>query len=100
LHNQLAYIFLTILNRTYPGAKPGLALTHAEIALLDHLVKDGKRSRKALPLSRHLEKIAQLGGYLARTNDPPPRGNTVMWRGMRRLAAKQFGVNLASESYG
>jgi hypothetical protein len=91
--------FLTMLNRTCPDAKPGLALTHAEIELLDHLVKDSKRSRKALPLSRYLEKIAQLGGYLARTNDPAP-GNTVMWRGMRRLADMQFGFNLASERYG
>jgi hypothetical protein len=27
--------------------------------------------------SRYLEKIAQLGGYLARSNDSPP-GNIVM----------------------
>jgi hypothetical protein len=33
-----------------------------------NLVKDSKRSRKELPLSRYLEKIAQLGGYLARSN--------------------------------
>jgi hypothetical protein len=91
--------FLTMLNRTCPDAEPGLALTHAEIELLDHLVKDSKRSRKALPLSRYLEKIAQLGGYLARTSDAAP-GNTVMWRGMRRLADMQFGFNLASERYG
>lgn len=91
--------FLTMLNRTCPDAKPGIALTKAEIELLDHLVKDSKRSRKSLPLARYLEKIAQLGDYLARTNDPAP-GNTVMWRGMRRLADMQFGFNLASERYG
>jgi hypothetical protein len=31
-------------------------------------------------LSTCLTKIAGLGGYLARANDPPP-GTTVMWRG-------------------
>lgn len=88
-----------MLNSTCTDAEPGLALTHAEIELLDHLVKDSRRSRKVLALSRYLEKIAQLGGYLARTSDPAP-GNPVMWRGMRRLADMQFGFNLASERYG
>lgn len=32
-------------------------------------------------------------------NDPPP-GNTVMWRGMRRLTDMQSGFNLGSERYG
>jgi len=91
--------WLTMLNRSCPDAKPELALTHTEIDLLNRLVKDSKRSRQALPLSRYLEKIAQLGGYLARSNDSPP-GNTVMWRGMRRLADMQLGFNLASERYG
>ena len=88
-----------MLNRTCPDAEPEKALTLAEIDLLDCLVKDSKRSRAQLPLSRYLEKIAQLGGYLARANDSPP-GNTVMWRGMRRLADVQLGFKLASERYG
>lgn len=88
-----------MLNRTCPNAEPQKALTSSEIDLLNCLVKDSKRSREQLPLSRHLEKIAQLGGYLARTNDAAP-GNIVMWRGMRRLADMQLGFNLASERYG
>lgn len=91
--------WLTMLNRTSPDAEPKMALTPAEIDLLNCLVKDCKRSREQLPLSRYLEKIAQLGGYLARSNDSPP-GNIVMWRGMRRLADMQLGFNLASERYG
>jgi hypothetical protein len=51
------------------------------------------------PLSRYLEKITQLGGYLARANDSPP-GNIVIWLVMLRLADMQFGFNLASERYG
>jgi hypothetical protein len=88
-----------MLNRTRPDAEPEMALTHTEIDLLNRLVKDSKRSCRALPLSRYLEKIAQPGGYLARSSDSPP-GNTVMWRGMRRLADMQLGFNLASERYG
>ena len=88
-----------MLSRTCSDAEPEQALTLAEIDLLDCLVKDSKRSRAQLPLSRYLEKIAQLGGYLARANDSPP-GNIVMWRGMRRLADMQLGFNLASERYG
>lgn len=91
--------WLTMLNRSCPDAKLELALTHTEIDLPNRLVKDSKRSRQALPLSRYLEKIAQLGGYLARSNDSAP-GNTVMWRGMRRLADMQLGFNFASERYG
>jgi hypothetical protein len=91
--------WLTMLNRTCPDVEPETALTPSEIDLLNCLVKDSKRSREQLPLSRYLEKIAQLGGYLARANDSPP-GNTVMWRGMRRLADMLFGFNLASERYG
>ena len=88
-----------MLNRTCPDIAPETALTPSEIDLLNCLVKDSKRSREQLPLSRYLEKIAQLGGYLARASDSPP-GNTVMWRGMRRLADMQLGFNLASERYG
>jgi len=91
--------WLTMINRTCPDAEPAVALTNVEIELLNCLVKDSKRSRQAPPLSRYLEKIAQLAGYLARANDSPP-GNIVMWRGMRRLADMQLGFNLASERYG
>ena len=54
-------------------------LAKIERALLDQAVPD-----KAPPLQKtmsyYLNKIAKLGGYLARASDPPP-GNMVMWRG-------------------
>ncbi|MPZ33899.1 MAG: IS4 family transposase [Rhodospirillales bacterium] len=84
--------WMTMLNRSSPAASPALALTEAEIDLLDHLVKD--RDQKPLrrrTLSHYLTKIARLGGYLARANDPPP-GNTVMWRGMSRLTDIALGA--------
>src|ERR1700704_567262 len=74
---------MTMLNRSAPDAQPTLALTTTEIAVLDRRVSDKPHARRRT-LSHYLTKIARLGGYLARANDPPP-GNTVMWRGLSRL---------------
>lgn len=38
-------------------------------------------------------KVARLGGYLARSRDPPP-GNLVMGRGFARLADIALGAAL------
>lgn len=74
---------MTMLNRSAPGAPPTLALTATEIALLYCLVDDKPQARRK-NLSHYLTKIARLGDYLARADDPPP-GNTVMWRELSRL---------------
>jgi hypothetical protein len=63
--------WLTMLNRSTPDALPGLASTETEIAVLDRLVNDRPHARRKT-LSHYLIKIARLGGYLARANDPPP----------------------------
>jgi hypothetical protein len=82
-----------MLNRTAPAAPPDIALTETEIALLDQLVKDrGQCAPKLKTLSNYLTKLAKLGGYLARTNDPPP-GNMVMWRGLSRLTVELTPLN-------
>jgi hypothetical protein len=70
-------------------------LTDVEVALLDRLVPDKGDARPSpRTLSSCLTKIARLGGYLARTRDPPP-GNTVMWRGLSRLTDITLGARLA-----
>jgi hypothetical protein len=91
--------WLTMLNRCAARAPAQLALTQTEVELLDRIVKDTPRTTRAPPLLRSLIKLAQLGGYLARANDPPP-GNTVMWRGIRRLIDIQLGYELAQEHCG
>jgi hypothetical protein len=92
--------WMTMLNRSVPDAPPNLALTDVEIDLLDHLVKDkGQRSLRRKPLSHYLTKIACLGGYLARANDPPP-GNTVMWRGLSRLTDIGLGAIVGAKIVG
>ena len=92
--------WMTMLNRTVPSASPTIALTETEIELLDHLVKDkANTERRRKTLSHYLIKIARLGGYLARANDPPP-GNTVMWRGLSRLTDIEFGALIAMNFVG
>jgi len=60
-------------------------------------VPDPEQSSPSKTLSSYLIKLARLGGYLARTRDPPP-GNTVMWRGLSRLSDIALGAKLASPS--
>jgi hypothetical protein len=92
--------WMTMLNRSSPDASPALALTEAEIGLLDHLVKDkDQKLRRRKTLSHYLTKIARLGGYLARASDPPP-GNTVMWRGLSRLTDIALGATVGAKFAG
>jgi hypothetical protein len=90
--------WMTMLNRSVPDALPTLALTATEIAVLDRLVNDKPQARRKT-LAHYLTKIARLGGYLARANDPPP-GNTVMWRGLSRLTDIALGAIVGAENCG
>lgn len=91
---------MTTLKRSAPTAPPDFALTAVEIGLLDQLVKDKDHpSRRRKSLSHYLIKIARLGGYLARANDPPP-GNTVMWRGLSRLTDIELGTIIGTKIVG
>jgi hypothetical protein len=91
--------WMTILNRATPTAPPDVALTKTEIELLDHLVKDKRQDVSRRTVSHYLTKIARLGGYLARANDPPP-GNTVMWRGLSRLTDIELGARVGAKIVG
>ena len=91
--------WMTMLNRSAPNAPPAVALTEAEIVLLDRLLKNSDQKRPLRKtLSHYLIKIARLGGYLARASDPPP-GGTVIWRGLARLTDLEFGATI-NRSYG
>ena len=81
-----------------PDAPATLALTAAEIGVLDRLVDDKPTARQKT-LSYYLVKIARLGGYLARASDPPP-GNTVIWRGLSRLTDIALGAMVGAEFVG
>ena len=85
-----------MLNRSQEKHLPGLALTEDEIHILKQMIFSKWQRRKSLRLSDYLSQIAKLGGYLARTGDPPP-GNLVMWRGLSRLADIQFGFSMSNK---
>ena len=85
--------WMTMINRSAPNAEPRLALTTGEIAHpRPSRARQGTGAAKTL--SSYLTKVARLGGYLARTRDPPP-GNIVMWRGLSRLTDIALGAELA-----
>ena len=90
--------WMTMLNRSTPDTLPTLALTATEIAVLDRVVDANSKVRRKT-ISHYLVKIARLGGYLARANDPPP-GNTVMWRGLSRLTDIALGAFAGAEIVG
>ena len=83
----------TMINRAAPDAPPRLTLTAPEIDVLDRAVRDRRDAPPGKTLSSYLMKVARLGGYLARTHDPPP-GITVMWRGWSRLMDLTLGASL------
>jgi Transposase DNA-binding/Transposase DDE domain len=92
--------WMTMINRSTKTAPPSLVLTKNEVTILDQLVKDKVERRKSEKnLSSYLNKIARLGGYLARANDPPP-GNIVMWRGLSRLTDIELGFILGAKLVG
>ena len=89
----------TMIARAALDAPAEVALTPAEIDALDRAVPSGARAPSARTVVDALSKLARLGGYLARTCDPPP-GNTVMWRGWARLADIILGMKLAERRCG
>ena len=90
--------WLTMINRSAPTASPKIALTNREIIVLDQ-IRPEKDTKAPKDLSCYIIKIAKLGGYLARTNDPPP-GNMVMWRGWTRLNDIMLGTTITTETCG
>jgi len=86
--------WMMMLNRSNPNGPPTLMLTKIKLALLDQAVPDNAPPLQKT-LTNYLNKIARLGGYLARASDPPP-GNMVMWRGMTRLTDIRFGAMIGA----
>jgi hypothetical protein len=91
--------WMTMMNRAAPNADAEVAFTTMEIKLLDRLVSKPAADVRSKPLSTYLTKLAKLGGYLARSSDPPP-GNTVVWRGLSRLTDIHLGFLLATQDVG
>jgi hypothetical protein len=88
-----------MLNRTNPAAPPNEAFTELDQYLLDELLPDKPLNSPNPSLARYITKLARLGGYLARSHDPPP-GNTVIWRGLSRLTDIELGIMIGAKLVG
>jgi len=92
--------WMTMLNRADPDSNAAFAFTDPEIKALDRIRPDNESwVPQPKTLSQYLTKLAKLGGYLARKNDPPP-GNMVIWRGLTRLTDIVLGMRIAREVVG
>ena len=89
-------LWLTMLARATPEEPPNIALTGAEIGILDDIVTDaGNRRCRKGTLAYYITKLARLGGYLARAGDPAP-GIVVIWRGLARLTDIELGTEIGA----
>ena len=87
-------------NRADASAPVSQALTHLECEILDQLVREKSAAKNPnRTVGAYLKKLARLGGYLARSSDPPP-GNMVIWRGMSRLNDIHLGTLLGAKLVG
>lgn len=93
--------WLTTLRRTAPLVPLALTFTPLEIDVLTramwHVRTAGARRKPQL--GDCVTRLACLGGYLNRASDAPP-GNTVVWRGTRRLTVIAIGYALAHGGVG
>jgi len=76
-------MLMTLLGRGGEELPAEVLFTDIEVEVLNAYAKK-KRQRSFLHLSGAVEQVARMGGYLARTHDPPP-GHQLMWRGYLHL---------------
>jgi hypothetical protein len=74
-----------------------MVFTPSELQILQRL--QHKPLGSSASLNGSILQLAKLGGYLARTTDPPP-DTLVIWRGLARLTDIQLGFALSQKSYG
>jgi len=67
--------------------------------LLDELLPAKPGSHPISSITDYIVKRARLGGYLARTHDPPP-GNAVIWRGLSRLTDIELDIMIGVQLVG
>jgi hypothetical protein len=92
-------LWLTMLKRATPNVPARIAFTAMEMDLLDQLIDSiGNRRARAGTLNFYVIKLARLGGYLARSTDPPP-GTVVVWRGLARLTDIELGAEIAAREF-
>lgn len=80
------------LSRTGHQADPEKYLTEAQRKVIEHMdakVSEGQDAKE------YFLGIARIGGYLDRTNDPPP-GWKILWRGFKKVQTMAAGFEIAN----
>lgn len=83
--------WLTFLNRESEKMSPSIAFDDVEIKIISTSFKKHKLDT----LQDFITRLAILGGYMNRKNDPPP-GNSIIWRGLNKLHELKSGFLLAN----
>jgi len=90
--------WMTMLNRSATDVPASAVFSDIECHLLAQLVPDRPNDHShCKSRSYHITKVARLGGYLARSSDPPP-GNIIMWRGLSRFTDIMLGFHAAKDA--
>jgi len=76
-------MLMTLLGRQTPELPPEVLFSDLEIKVLSAYAKK-KHYKPPDCLGAAVKLVARLGGYLDRTNDPPP-GHQIMWKGYTKL---------------
>ena len=84
--------WITMLNRDDKKLSPAVAFDETERKIL---ASCSHKDDTPQLLHDFIAILACMGGYLARTGDPPP-GNSVIWRGLSKLHDVRKGFELAN----
>ncbi len=76
-------MLMTLLGREVPDLPPDVLFTDLEIEVLKAYAQKNKR-KAPVSLGAAVKLVANMGGYIGRTNDPPP-GHQIMWQGYSQL---------------
>ncbi len=86
-------MLMTLLGREAPGLPAEVMFSDLEIKVLRAYSKK-KGLSLLVSLGEAVKLVAKLGGYLGRSNDPPP-GHQLMWRGYAHLQLMCDGFTLS-----
>ena len=87
-------MFLLKVDNLYPNISCELIFTHFEWKSVYMAINKQRVPEAPPPLREIIICIAKLGGYLNRTNDPPP-GPKAMWIGIQKMHMLALGFELS-----
>ena len=88
-------MLMTLLGRETPELPAEALFSELEITVLGAFAKS-RRLPPPANLGEAVLMVARLGGYLARTRDPPP-GHQLLWHGYATLAGMCIGYALREQ---